>query len=97
MESTGFDFFSMAMRAFIGNNACVAADGVAVDRVIYAEIAHIGIMHSPDESLESGKIFSRVAVHFDIGDMTGVADSVVGSLNPNLIARANWEINGHMT
>ena len=56
----------MAMRAFISDNAGVAANRVAVNGVIDREVSHIGIMHSPNESLERGKIFSWVAVHFNV-------------------------------
>ena len=84
------------MRAFVGDNASVAANRISVDGVIDTEVAHIGIVHSPYQCLERGKIFSRVAVHFDIGDMPRVANGVIRSLNPNLFARADWEVNGHM-
>lgn len=96
MESSGFDFFSMTMRAFIGDNSRESANGVAVDWVIDRKISHVGIVHCPNESLERGKIFGGVAVHFDIGDMPRVADCVIGSLDFNLVARADWEINGHV-
>ena len=35
VESSGLDFFSVTMRAFISDNAGVAANGVAVYGVIY--------------------------------------------------------------
>ena len=96
MEIARDKFFPVAMWTFVGDNAGVAANGVAIDGVIYAEVSHIGIVHGAYQSLERGNIFGRVAVHFDIGDMPRVANGVVRSLDTNLIARADWEINGNV-
>ena len=64
VESSRDDFFSVTMRTFVGDNAGVAANGVAVDGVIDRKISHVGIVHCSDQCLERRNIFRRVAVHF---------------------------------
>ena len=84
------------MRTFVGDDAGVAANRVAVDGMINAEIAHIGVVHCSDQCLERGKIFRRVAIHFYVGDMPRVAQRVIRSLNANFVAGAYREVNRHV-
>ena len=34
VENAGLDFFSVTMRTLVGDNACVAANGISVDGMI---------------------------------------------------------------
>ena len=96
-EAAGADFFTMAMWAFVFDNARVAADRVTVNRMVDGEITHIGVVHSADYVLECFDVFGRIAIHFDIGDMTSIFKRMVRRLNADFIDGFYRIVYGNMT
>lgn len=84
-EAARADFFTMAMRAFVFDDAGVAADWVTVNRMVDGEVTHIGVVHSTDYILECFDVFGRVAIHLDVGNMTSIFECMVRCLNADFI------------
>lgn len=55
-------FFAVAVRALVSNDAGIAADWVAVDRMIDRAVTDAGFFHAADELLKSVHVLKRVAV-----------------------------------
>ena len=55
-------FFAMAVWALVSNNAGIAANGVAVNRMVDRTVTDAGFFHAADELLKSVHVLKRVAV-----------------------------------
>ena len=82
--------FSSAFRTFVTDNSGESAFRVAVNRVVNASVANAGFLHAADNLLKSIKVLERVAVEFDIGDMTRVGKSMIRSF-PLILSKAFME------
>lgn len=76
-----FRFFAVAVRALVSNDAGIAADWVAVDRMIDRAVTDAGFFHAADELLKSIHVLERVAVQFHIGDVSAIGESMVRCLS----------------
>ena len=85
MRSIGWSEVSwrVAVRALVADDAGVAADRVAVDRVVDRTVADAGLLHAADELLKGLDILAGVAVQLDIGDVAAVGQRVVGRFQPD--------------
>ena len=89
-------FASAAFRADTVYNTRITADRVAVDRVIYRAVADTVIVHTADDGFKRRQIFRRVAVHFNIADMTAVRQIVIRCFQLDFALSADWIINRNM-
>jgi len=76
---------AVAVRALVADDAGVAADRVAVDRVVDRTVADAGLLHAADELLKGLDILAGVAVQLDIGDMAAARDGVERRLEADLL------------
>ena len=85
-------FVAVAVRALVADDAGVAADRVAVDRVVDRTVADAGLLHAADELLKGLDILAGVAVQLDIGDVAAVGQRVVRRFQPDLLKapRRGW-------
>ena len=90
------NFLSFTMWAFVFNNAGVAADRVTVNRVVYGKVAHVGIVHGTNQSLEGLHILGRVSVHFHLSDVARSFQLVVRGLDADFIQSLNVVVYRHM-
>ena len=84
-EAARADFFTMAVRAFVFDDAGVAAYWVTVNRVVDGEIPHICIMHCTNYVLKCLDVFGRVAIHLDVGNVTSIFECMVRCFNADFI------------
>ena len=87
----------MAVRALVLDESRVAADRIAVNRVVDGEIAHICVVHGSDDLFESLDVLRRVTVHLDVGDVPRVLERMVRSLDADLVVGTDVVVDGHMT
>ena len=83
---------SAALRAAIPDNAVVAADRVAVNRVVDRAVADARVVHRAHNRFKRIQILGRVAVHLDVGDVTRVRQRVIRRFQPDLVKRADRAI-----
>ena len=85
-------FVAVAVRALVADDAGVAADRVAVDRVVDRTVADAGLLHAADELLKGLDILAGVAVQLDIGDVAAVGQRVVRSFQPDFFEGVDVEV-----
>lgn len=85
-----------AVRAAVADEAGIAADRVAVDRMVDRAVADAGVLHVADDVLESLEVVLRVAVELDIGDMAAVCQGVIRSLLLYLLVGRDREVDRDM-
>ena len=85
-------FVAVAVRALVADDAGVAADRVAVDRVVDRAVADAGLLHAADELLKGLDILAGVAVQLDIGDVAAVGQRVVRRFQPDLLKGVDVEV-----
>ena len=73
-------FVAVATGTFVPDDAGVAADRVAVDRVVDGAVADARLLHTADQLHEGFGVLAGVAVQLDIGDVPAVGQRVVGGL-----------------
>ena len=78
-------FVAVAVRALVADDAGVAADRVAVDRMVDRTVADADLLHAADELLKGLDILAGVAVQLDIGDVSAVGQRVVGRFQTDLL------------
>ena len=89
-------FTAAAGRAGVADDAVVAADRIAVDRVVDRAVADAAFGHEPDDFFEGLKVLRGVAVHLDIGDVAGIGQRVVGRFDADLVKGADLELDRDM-
>lgn len=87
---------AVAVRALVLDDAGVAADRVAVDRMVDGKVSHIRVVHGADDGLERLDVLRRVAVHLDVGDVARVLEGVIRRLDADFIDGADWIVDRHM-
>ena len=85
-------FVAVAVRALVADDAGVAADRVAVDRMVDRTVADAGLLHAADELLKGLDILAGVAVQLDIGDVAAVGQRVVGRFQPDFFESVDVEV-----
>ena len=85
-----------ALRAHVLDDAVVAADGVAVDRMVHRAVAHAAFLHVTDDRLERLEVVGRVAVKLDVGDVAAVGQRVIRRLDGDLVEGRDVVIHRHV-
>ena len=80
---------SAALRAAIPDNAVVAADRVAVNRVVDRAVADARVVHRAHNRFKRVEILRRIAVHLDVRDVARVRQRVIRRFQPDLVKRAD--------
>ena len=62
--------------------------------MIDSAVTNSGIGHAADNLFESFEVIGRIAVHLNIGDMTGVGERMIGSFQLDLFESGDWEVDG---
>ena len=78
-------FMAVATGTLVPDDAGVAADRVAVDRVVDGAVADACLFHTANQLHEGFGVLAGVAVQLDIGDVPAVGQRVVGSFQANLL------------
>ena len=78
-----------AARADVADDAVVAADRVAVDRVVHRAVADARLLHAADHALERVDVLADVAVQLDVADVAGVRQRVERRFLLDLLERAD--------
>ena len=89
-------FGTPALGASVADDAVKTAHRVAVDRMVDRTITHAAFLHVADDGLEGFDVFRRVAVEFDIADVPGIGERVVGRLKLNLAKGIDAKVNRDM-
>ena len=85
-----------AARTYLADDAGIAADRVAVDRMVDRAVADAGFLHRADDRLERLQILRRVTVQLDVADVAAVGERVVGRLQGDLVVGGDIEVHRHM-
>ena len=82
-------FGTAAPRAAVTDDAHESAHWVAVDRVVDGSITDTGLRHVMHDLFEGIQVLRRVAVKFDIADVTSVGKRMVRGFQRNLLESGN--------
>ena len=89
-------FFSAALRTDVVDNAGVTAYRVPVHRMIDRTISNPGFLRTAHHLFKGFQIIGRIAVQFDIGNMSAIGEIMIRGLYFNLIPGGNIIIDRHM-
>ena len=89
-------FASAAFRACAVDDSRIAANRVAVYRMVDRAVADPLFLHVADDLLERLEVFERVAIHLYIRDVTRVGEFVVRRLYVDLLERGYFMVYRHM-
>ena len=91
-------FFAVAVWALVSNNAGIAADWVAVDRMVDRTVTDAGFFHAADELFKSVHVLERVTVQFHIGDVSAIGESMIRRFQADFIegvdVKVDWNMEG---
>ena len=73
------------LGALVSDDTGIAADRIAVDRVVDRTVADAGFLHRPNDSLKRFEVLRRVAVQLNVADMTAVGQLVIRRLAGDLL------------
>ena len=79
-----------------GNDARVAADGVAVDGVIDAAVTDPRLFHGAHDGFEGFGVVGSQPVQLHVADVPAVGQRVVGRFAGDLLEDADLVIHGHV-
>ena len=82
-------FAAAAWAGFTLDDAREAADWVTVNWVVDGAVADTNFLHVADNCLEGFNVFAWIAIHFDVGNVTGVTEGVIWRLNVDLLEGGN--------
>ena len=98
-DSFGIDPFAFPAAAagtYIADDAYVTTDGVTVNGMVDGAVADAEVVHTADNGLESFHIPGGIAVQLHVGDVTGVAQGVVGGFQTDLVVDGDGEPDGNV-
>jgi len=96
-DSFGRDLLALMTTAAgtdISDDAHIAADRIAVNRVIDGAVADTEVVHAADNGLKGLHIPGSVTVQLHIGDVTCIAQGMVGGFQPDLVVNGDGEPDG---
>ena len=82
------------LGADVINDAAVAADGVAVERVVHRTVTNAMLCHVADDLLEGFRVIGHLAVELNVGDMATVGEGMIGGLQLNFAEGADGIVDG---
>lgn len=78
------------------DDAGIATDGVAIDRMVDGAVADVAFLHFTDDGFEGFDVVAGVAIKFDVSDMAAVAERVIGGFDFDFFEGTNGIINGNV-
>ena len=89
-------FLSAARGAGVADDTGVAAYGVVVNGMVDRAVADSVVVHKAYDLLECVKVFGRVTVDLNVGDMTTVCEVMVRAFDSDLIGRGDLVMYGNV-
>ena len=82
-----------AFRTNVADDAGIATDTVAVNRMVDRAVANTAFLHAANDLLEGFQIVTWVAVQLDVSDMTAVGQLMIWSLQFDFLEGADVIVN----
>ena len=74
-------FFAATVRTNVVDNPVVSANRIPINRMVDRTVTDTSVFHGPNDLFKSIDVFRNVAVNFDIGNVSGIRQSMIRGFN----------------